>query len=152
MTTVPPATPREFLQLPAPVGRAITDAIAVFARKRHLEFEPWILDLPLWSVSQEHSATGIVRRLQIGAYAVNGHGELCVIPLAFRIDSESQTFLAFDHIDPKFIWRLRMAKLHPGRDLDRTLTRAWQAALTTAVPGDPAAHRDNTGVITVPLA
>jgi len=152
MVATPSAeTPREFLKLPSPLGRAITDAIADFAHRMRLEFESWILDLPLWSVSQEQPATGVVRKLQIGAYALNGGDELCVIPLAFRIDAERQTFLAFNHIDPEFIWRIKVAKLHPARDLDRTLTRAWQAALKIAVPGDEdtLAH---SGVVAIPLA
>ncbi|MBI3455730.1 MAG: hypothetical protein HY002_08075 [Candidatus Rokubacteria bacterium] len=133
-----------FIPLPEPVGRAISDAVRAFATQMDLEAEVWIQDLPLWTLSKHDPATGLVRRLQVGAYRLDDTDEVRVIPQVLWLDKKSRSLFAPEQIDPSAIRGMRLWEVRTD-GLLVLLKEAWSDVSRMAPP-------KNSGELRIPVS
>jgi hypothetical protein len=107
--------------------------VSKFGATEGLDVDAWVHDLPLWSLSKRETETGIVRRLQIGAYVLDQDYEVRIIPQVFRVDRDASELVAPNDIDPKLIKGLPP---HAKRDeLLLALKQAWADLDRMPAPG-----------------
>ena len=139
------ANARYFTPLPDRIGRPITEAVSEFAKKMSLRTEMWVHDLPLWFVTSVDHDTGVVRRLQIAAYAMGMSDEVRMIPQVFRFEEKHRTLLAFDETSSDLIRTLPLAEAHDPKKVLKALEDAWGSTLRLPPP------QNSSGKAVVPI-
>jgi hypothetical protein len=140
---------RYFSPLPGFIGTTITSVVRKFAEEKGLHVESWVHDMPLWLLTSVDSETGMVRRVQVGAYSLGEEDkvrdEVRLIPQVFRFNKQSRVLLAFEESDPKEIRSLPLWEATDVKRLNGLLVETWAAALSLAPP--PAVERTNSRVV-----
>lgn len=135
--------------LSARARKEVTEAIRAFAEKTRLEAEFWVHDLPLWFLSSVNPEEGIIRRLQVGAYAIDEADVIRVIPQVFRLKKERRALIAYEQIKANFIRDVPIEGID-RKTLEECLATAWKDALqmTPPEPLDSA----SSGVMTIEVS
>lgn len=128
------ANTRYFTPLPARIGKPITEAVSEFAKKTGLQTEMWVHDLPLWFLTSVDRDTGVVRRLQIAAYAMGTSDEVRMIPQVFKFDEKYRTLLTVDETNPDLIRTLPLGEAHELKRVGKVLEEAWANTLRLPPP------------------
>lgn len=136
--------------LPSMFANAITAAVREFAEKTGLQAEFWVHDLPLWIVSSIDANTGIVRRLQVGAYRLEASEELRIVPQVFRLDSDRRSLIAFEEIDPTLIRHMTLWAVQTQKEVKELLAQAWADVQRMSPP--EASSNQRTRTISIPVS
>jgi hypothetical protein len=129
------STAQYFIPVPASVAKVISDAVQTVAQKKDLHVEAWVQDVPLWFVTPRVWGEGIIRRLQVGVYALGTSNEIRIIPEVFRFVPGQREVVMYEATDPKHIVS-RPFDVTKG-DLENALFAAWETALELAPPPEP---------------
>ena len=124
-------------EVPPWIGSVVTETVLRFADDQGLDAETRMHDLPLWSVSKRDRETGVIRRLQIGAYALDEAYEFRILPQVFRLYREMHVLVAAEEIDPRLIKGLDVSRVAKGDDLRALLKEAWSDVESMPAPGSP---------------
>ena len=76
------------------LGPMVAQAVEAFAQKRHLRYELWHQDAPVWLVWQEVGPDNYVRGIQVAAFRMRDGEALFFIPPAYQLEDEKLRTIA----------------------------------------------------------